>query len=130
MLTAIARVPTQDPGRYLVRLCKHASQMTSQMTSQMGGPPRHRPRAHARGGAPPEMHRPPQMREVEWNDTDGSLTLDWGRCTLHAAPGVLELRAEAPDEESLARVQELISRRLEKLGHRDRLTVTWLTPSP
>lgn len=114
MLTAIARIPTQDPGRYLVRLCKHAS--------QMGGPLRHRPRAHAQGGAPPEM------RGVEWNDTDGSLTLDWGRCTLHAAPGVLELRAEAADEESLARVQELIGRRLEKLGHRDRLTVTWLTP--
>ena len=111
MLTAIARIPTPDPGRYLVRFCKHAS--------QMGGALRHRPRAHAGGGAPPEM------RSVEWNDTDGSLTLDWGRCTLHAAPGVLELRAEAADQESLARVQELIGRRLEKLGHREGLTVTW-----
>ncbi|MGH3397970.1 MAG: DUF2218 domain-containing protein [Streptosporangiaceae bacterium] len=111
MLTAIARIPTPDPGRYLVRLCQHAS--------QMGAPLRHRPRAHAGGGAPPEM------RAVEWNDTDGSLTLDWGRCILHAAACVLELRAEAADEEGLARVQELIARRLEKLGHRDRLTVTW-----
>lgn len=111
MLTSLARVPTPDPGRYLVRFCKHAS--------QMGGPARHRPRVHAGGGAPPEM------RSVEWNDTDGSLILDWGRCTLHAVPGVLELRAEAGDEESLARIQELIGRRLEKLGHREGLTVTW-----
>lgn len=111
MLTAVARVSTPDPGRYLVRFCQHAS--------QMGGPARHRPRVHAGGGAPPEMRR------VEWNDTDGSLTLDWGRCTLHAAPGVLELRAEAAGEEDLARVQELVGGRLEKLGHRAGLTVTW-----
>jgi hypothetical protein len=108
--TAVARVVVDTPGRYLVRFCKHAS--------QMGGPMRHRPRAHAGGG-------PPEMRDVTWDDTDGSLTLDWGRCTLHAGPGVLELRAEADDEDGLARIQELVAGRLEKLGHRAGLTVTW-----
>jgi hypothetical protein len=110
MLTATARVPVDTPGRYLARFCQHAS--------KMGGPMRHRPRAHAGGG-------PPALREVRWDDTDGSLTLDWGRCTLHAEAGVLELRAEAADEEGLARIEELVAARLEKLGHRTGLTVTW-----
>lgn len=108
--TAVARVAVDTPSRYLVRFCQHAS--------QMGAPMRHRPRAHAGG-------RPPEMRDVTWDETDGSLTLDWGRCTLHAGTGVLELRAEADDEDGLARIQELVAGRLEKLGHRAGLTVTW-----
>src|ERR1035438_7470724 len=111
MLIAEAHVQTEDPGRYLARLGRHAS--------QMGKPLRHRPRAHDGGGAPPEI------RHVEWSDTDGSLILNWGQCTLRATPGTLRLRAEAADEENLTRIQDLVAGRLERFGRRDRLTVTW-----
>jgi hypothetical protein len=44
---------------------------------------------------------------------------------MHAAPGCLTLRAEAADEESLRRIQEFVTARLEKIGRRDHLTVNW-----
>jgi hypothetical protein len=110
MLTAETHVQTEDPGRYLKRLCQHASKMGSRL--------RHRPVTHS-GGAPPEM---PQ---TEWSGTNGRLVLDWGQCTLQAAPGTLTLRAEAADEDSLARIQDLVAGRLEKFGRREHLTVTW-----
>lgn len=110
MPTAEARVQTDDPSRYLIRLCQHASKMSSHL--------RHRPRTHD-GGAPPDM------RHAEWSGTDGTLTLNGGQCTLQASPGTLTLRAEAADEENLRRIQDLITGRLEKFGRREHLTVTW-----
>jgi len=71
----------------------------------------------------------PQMQaHVEWSDDRGVISFDWGRCTLRADPGVLTLRAEAPDEESLYRLEQRIADRLEQVGRRDRVTVTWTPP--
>jgi len=111
MLTAEAAVDTKHPSRYLVQLCTHAS--------KMGGHVPHRPRSHADG------HEPPEMRHAEWTDTDGIVTLSWGRWTMHATPGTLTLRAEADSEENLRRIQDLVTARLEKFGRRDHLTVNW-----
>ncbi|HEY1620876.1 MAG TPA: DUF2218 domain-containing protein [Streptosporangiaceae bacterium] len=110
MLTSEAAVETEHPGRYLTQLCEHAS--------KMGGNRLHRPRSHG-GGEPPEM------RGAEWSGTEGTVTLNWGRWTMHAAPGTLTLRAEADSEENLRRIQDLVTARLEKIGRRDRLTVNW-----
>ena len=41
--------------------------------------------------------------------------------------GKLTLRAEAPDAESLARVQHVLGSHLERFGQRSELTVTWTT---
>src|SRR6266567_804763 len=112
MLTAEAAVDTEHPSRYLVQLCTHAS--------KMGGHVPHRPRSHAGGG-----DQPPEMRYAEWTDTEGIVTLSWGRWTMHATPGTLTLRAEADSEENLRRIQELVTARLEKFGRRDHLTVNW-----
>jgi hypothetical protein len=79
----------------------------------------HRPRSHARGGAPPEI------RQVECADTEGTVILNWGRWTMRALPGLLAVRAEAADEESLRRIQDLLTARLQKFGQRERLTVDW-----
>ena len=99
MLIAEARVATDRSSRYLVQVCKHVDKI-----------------AHAH----------PQMQaQVEWSDTHGVINLGWGRCTLRANPGVLTLRAEAPDEESLRRVQQRVADRLERIGRRDHLAVTW-----
>jgi hypothetical protein len=111
MLTAQAAVDTEHPRRYLVQLCTHAS--------KMGGHVLHQPRSHAGGDGPPEM------RHAEWTDTDGVVTLSWGRWTMHATPGMLTLRAEADSEENLRRIQDLVTGRLEKFGRRDHLTVNW-----
>jgi hypothetical protein len=48
---------------------------------------------------------------------------------MHAAPGTLTLRAEADSEENLLRIQDLLTARLQKIGRRDRLTVTWQPPA-
>jgi|SRR5580704_3461462 hypothetical protein len=116
MLTAEAHVETQHPARYLAQLGRHAG--------QMGEHRRHRPRAHGDGGTPP------QVTEAEWSETAGTVRLNWGRWTMQALPGALRLRAEAADEESLRRIQQLITVRLEKIGRRDQLTVRWQATEP
>ena len=51
---------------------------------------------------------------------------------MHPAcrPGVLTLRAEAADEDGLHRLEQRVADRLEQIGRRGRLTVTWMTPPP
>jgi hypothetical protein len=116
MLTAEALVETQHPARYLAQLGRHAG--------KMGEHRLHRPQAHGGGGTLP------QVAGAEWSETAGTVSLSWGRWTMQAVPGALRLRAEAADEESLRRIQELITVRLEKIGRRDQLTVRWQATEP
>jgi hypothetical protein len=111
MPSAEAHVQTSSAGRYLARLCQHAG--------KMGRPQRHRPRAHGGSGEPPEVLR------AECSETEGAIVLSWGRCALTAGPGSLTLRADAADEENLARIQDMIAGRLAKFGRRENLSVTW-----
>jgi hypothetical protein len=115
MPAAEARVQTRKASRYLIRLCQHAGKMRGRLG--------HQPRRHSGGGTPPEV------RHAEWSDTCGILVLSLGQCTLRAADGMLTIRAEASSAEDLAQIQELITRRLEGFGRRERLTVTW-QPAP
>jgi hypothetical protein len=102
MLIAEARVETERSSRYLVQLCRHVHAVA-------------------------QVH--PQMRaHVEWSDDRGVISIEAGRCTLTSGPGVLTLRAEAADEVSLHRLQQRVARRLEQVGRRDQLTVTWTPP--
>ncbi len=55
--------------------------------------------------------------------------LDCGQWTMRAVPDRLLLRVEAPAEDGLQRIQELLAARLSVLGRRERLTVTW-APAP
>ena len=102
MLSAEARVETERSSRYLVQLCEHLNKV---------------------GQAHPQM-----QVHVECSDDRGAIAFDWGRCTLRAEPGVLTLRAEAPDEESLRRLEQRVADRLELIGRSDQLTVTWKPP--
>jgi hypothetical protein len=70
-------------------------------------------------------HAPPVARHTEASQTDGIIDFGWGRCTLHATDEELVLHAEADDPQQLQRLQDGIARRLESIGRRDRLTVTW-----
>jgi hypothetical protein len=116
MLTAEARVQTDRPNRYLVQLCKHAG--------QMGRHRDHRPRTH--DGA--DTHAPPEIQHAEWSDTHGIVKMNWGQWTVQATPGTLTLHAEATNEKNLHQIQDLLGGRLEKIGRRDHLTVTWKRP--
>lgn len=115
MPAAEAQIHTRDASRYLIRLCRHAGKMRSRLG--------HEPRRHTGGGTPPEI------RTAEWSETSGSLILSLGRCSLRAADGMLTIRAEASSAQDLEQIQDLIARRLEGFGRRERLTVTW-QPAP
>ena len=71
-------------------------------------------------------------RRVEFT-TDGDVsTADFGTGsgTVVVGDGVLTLRAEAPDAESLARVQHVLGSHLERFGQRNELLVTWVSDEP
>jgi hypothetical protein len=69
-------------------------------------------------------------RKVEWT-TDGPVStapIVGGTGTVEVGDGVLTLRAQAPDSESLAGVQDVLGRHLERFGQRNELVVTWDSP--
>ena len=113
MLTAEARIQTEHPSRYLTQLCQHANSINHKTLRLHAG------KAQIR----------PEIQDIEWSDTDGTLTFSWGRCTMHAGPGTLTVRAEATNEEDLQRTQNLITRNLERFGRRDHLKVNWQRPN-
>jgi hypothetical protein len=99
MLVDEARVETERSSRCLRQLCRHLDLVA-------------------------KMH--PQMQaHVEWSVDRGVISLGSGRCTLRAEPGVLTLRAEAAEDESLHQLEQRVADRIEQVGRRDRLTVTW-----
>jgi len=102
MLIAEASVETESSSRYLVQLCRHVDHVA--------------------------QTRPEMQARVEWSDDRGVISFGSGRCTLRADLGVLRLRAEAPDEESLHQLEQRVANRLQQVGRRDRLTVTWTRP--
>jgi len=114
MLTAEADIRTEHAASYLARLCGHAGKMGT-----AGRRPGHRRPSHAHGDAPPEV------RHVECSGTEGTVSLNWGQWTMRALPGLLAVRAEAADQESLRRIQDLLTARLQKFGRREHLTVDW-----
>ncbi|MEU6789588.1 DUF2218 domain-containing protein [Nonomuraea angiospora] len=109
MPTAEARVATERAGRYLVQLCRHATQMSH------GFPGRGR---HMGGERPKNI-------QAEWSETSGTITVDQGSCVLEATPEALTLRIEAADEDGLQRLQTLLTRNITRMGRRDSLTVDW-----
>jgi len=115
MLTTEAEIQTDTPSRYLTQFCQHAKGMGTNMHKL----------ARLHGGRP---QGGPQVQNVEWTETDGTLTLSIGRCILHADAGTLTVRVEAADAQGLQQLQELISRDLERFGKRRHLTVTWHQP--
>lgn len=113
MRTSQARIATDRPNRYLVQVCKHASDMDGR-----GG---HAMLARRHDGQEDRA----EILHAEWTDSSGVIQTSWGQCSLRAAPGMLTLRAEAADEDNLLRIQDLLSARLERFGRRDRLQVAW-----
>jgi hypothetical protein len=53
-----------------------------------------------------------------------------GTGVIEVGDGVLTLLAEAPDAQTLDRVQDVLGRHLERFGRRNELTVVWTARSP
>lgn len=111
MPTAEAHVSTERASRYLVQLCRHLGQMSGV---------RHQPPARHGGGG-----MPPTVQDVDYSDAAGVIRFAEGRLTLQATPDTLNLRIDAGGQDTLQRLQDGITARLEKIGRRDHLMVTW-----
>jgi hypothetical protein len=114
MPTAEATVPTERASRYLAQLCSHLHHMSDMRHSDHGA---------GRGDGPARPK--PTVEHVDHSDTDGSIRFTTGLCTLHATPDTLVVRVETDDEDTLHQLQTGLAQRLEKIGRRDGLTVTW-----
>ncbi|MDX3101920.1 DUF2218 domain-containing protein [Nonomuraea angiospora] len=112
MPTAEARVATERASRYLVQLCRHATQLGH------GFP------AHPGRNRHMDSERPKNI-QAEWSETSGTITVDWGSCVLKATPEALTLSIEAEDEDRLRRLQTLLTRNITRMGRRDNLAVDW-----
>lgn len=108
-----ARVRTGRAPRYLTQLREHTSRM--------------RTITHGERHAAPM----PQHAESPGTGTGTGSVIDfgWGRCTMTATGDALLLTAEAEDPRQLQRLQDALTARLQQIGRRDRLTVTW-QPAP
>ena len=109
MSTAQTRIPTERASRYLTQLCQHLNQISSR--------PRHRGPSHS--------GRPPQLRRVEYDDSHGLIEFASGTCTLRATSNELTIDLAAADANDLQQLEQLLFARLETIGRRDNLLVTW-----
>ena len=112
MPTAHARVSTDRAGRYLTQLVSHVGRMAAHGN---------RLDRHGHGGT---------ALPTDATRSDAVLSLDGGRCTLHASDSALILHAEADDEPRLREITGRIAARLERIGGRDALTVAWHPGAP
>ncbi|MEV0399667.1 DUF2218 domain-containing protein [Actinoallomurus sp. NPDC050550] len=120
MLTSEIALQIDRPSRYLVQLCRHAAAMGE----TRGG---HRPRPHATGAA---LARGDLRVHAEHSDTHGVITIaPWGQVTLDATDDTLTLRVDATDQDALQRIQDIVTRDLERFGRRDQIALTWPPPT-
>ena len=62
---------------------------------------------------------------VSYDEAKGRIVFSAGICLLETGEGALILRAEAPDTESLRRVEDVIARHLDRFAFRDKPEIAW-----
>jgi len=65
--------------------------------------------------------------QVAWSESHGSVDFGWGGCTLHARPDALNLRVEADQADDIERLQELVTRHVERLASGEQAAMAWST---
>jgi hypothetical protein len=112
MPTVEAALDTPRAARYLAQFAKHSG--------AMAGAPGHR----LHGDSP--LASGEVNLHVESTDDQVVVTFDpWGSATLRARDDRLTVRVEATDRQNLHRIQEILTRDIERFGRRDQLTLTW-----
>lgn len=71
------------------------------------------------------LGRKDTVETIGWESGGGQLVFAYGIGTVRPEAGQLVLEAEAPDEDSLAHVEDVLARHLERFGARRELVVTW-----
>ena len=105
---ALGHIATARASRYFDQLSEHLEQM-----QHLG---------HRRHAAGPLM---PSVRSVSRADTGATIEFDIGSLTLTRSADALTVSAQATDRDALERLKQLIAHRVETIGHRDGLTVSW-----
>lgn len=115
MLIVEASVATPNAGRYVTQLGKHAAAMADGRG--------HRIRMH--GGGNPLAAGEVTLR-VDQSPDHTVLTLaPWGRCTATVTDEGFVLRVDAEDEQSLQRIQQVVTRDIERFGRREQIALSW-----
>lgn len=64
---------------------------------------------------------------ADWSETTGTITFTpWGRCDLTATTDTLIARIDASDATHLEKIQTIIGNDLERMSHRNPLSVNWI----
>ena len=137
MPASYARVPTSRAGRYLTQLCSHGRLMSRLARHRPPGHGQAQGQGQGQGQGEGEGHSDghgtegaPPAATASSAGSEGIIDFGWGRCTLRATAGTLTLYAEAGDPQRLRQIQDGISARLQRIGRRDQLTVTWTEAPP
>ena len=69
------------------------------------------------------------VQAIEGEPRGGRLVFAYGTAAVIPGPDSLTLRAAAADAESLARVQDVVSRHLQRFGARRAIVIEWRTGS-
>lgn len=111
MPSAEGRVDTDRAHRYLDQLREHLGHLQQGAVS-----------GHHAGR---QVGRAPDVVHVEGTGDRAVIVFDWGTCTLSASNDGLTIHAEAGDATALDRARALIGHRIETIGRRDDLRVSW-----
>lgn len=68
------------------------------------------------------QHRLP----IDLDETTGRIAFPMGDCLLRATKDSLHLACEAPDDEALKRLEDVVARHLLRFAFRETLEITWI----
>ena len=71
------------------------------------------------------LGRKDTVETIRGESDGGQLVFSYGTGTVRPEEGQLVLEAEAADEDSLAHVEDVLARHLERFGAKRELVVTW-----
>jgi hypothetical protein len=108
MPTAHADIATTRAERHLKQLCGHLDQPS-----------------HHSGHSTRERAGGPSAHQVSRADTHGVIDFGNAQCTLDASDDSLSIALVAETGDELDRLQRIMAARLEIIGRRDHLIVTW-----
>jgi len=107
MPSARACVATKRAARYLAQLCGHLDAI------------------HGRDHTTHHGSDTTMIQAVSRTGNTGLFEFDGGSCRIEATDDALVLSAEARDNQSLRQIEAAVTHRLETIGRRDGLTLTW-----
>lgn len=63
--------------------------------------------------------------ETEWTDAQGRIEFSIGRCLLHAEPHGLAVLCEAPDNDQLLELMDVVKAHFDRFAAKENLVLRW-----